>query len=47
VVETVLTVMSPTSGHIEGVIPLDKIRENDHLARIRAGEAIAELNNKG
>ncbi len=47
VVETVLTQMSSEPGHNEGVIPLDKIAQTDHLARIRAGEAITALNNKG
>jgi len=47
VVEDVLTQMSSPSGHNEGAIPLDKIAETDHLARVRAGEIIAGLNKKG
>ncbi|MEE9389419.1 MAG: 1-deoxy-D-xylulose-5-phosphate reductoisomerase [Paracoccaceae bacterium] len=47
VVEAVLTQMSLGQGHNEGVIPLDKIAQTDHLARIRAGEVIAALTKKG
>ncbi|MEE9428424.1 MAG: 1-deoxy-D-xylulose-5-phosphate reductoisomerase [Paracoccaceae bacterium] len=47
VVEAVLTKMSSSLGHIEGAIPLDKVAQTDHLARVRAGEEIIRLKKKG
>ncbi len=47
VVETVLTQMSSSAGLKEGVFPLDKITETDHLARVRSVEAISALIEKG
>jgi len=46
IVEDVLTKMSSGLGHNEGVITLDKVAGTDHLARIRAGEAIAASKQK-
>ena len=43
IVEDVLTEMSYGSGHKVGSITLDNVVETNHLARIRAGEAIAAL----
>ena len=40
VVEDVLTAMSSDSGLIDGEITLDTVAHVDHLARIRAGEAM-------
>jgi len=47
VVEDVLTQMSSSPGLIEGAMTLDNVAQTDHLARIRAGEAIAARNQKG
>ncbi len=47
IVEDVLTQMSGTSGHIDAAVTLDNVAQTDHLARIRAGEAIAEQAKKG
>jgi 1-deoxy-D-xylulose-5-phosphate reductoisomerase len=47
VVEDVLTQMSSGDGLDSGTITLDNVAQTDHLARIRAGEAIAARNQKG
>ena len=47
IVEDVLTEMSSSLGHNEGAITLDNVTETDHLARIRAGEAVAARRKKG
>ena len=47
VVETTLLRMDADIGHNEGAITLDNVMQTDHLARIRAGEAIAAQSKKG
>ena len=47
IVEDVLTQMSSTAGHIDAAITLDNVAQCDHLARIRASEAIAALRKRG
>jgi len=47
IVEDVLTHMSSTSGHIDAAVTLDNVAKTDHLARIRAGEAITARAIKG
>lgn len=47
IVEDVMTQMSSGSGHIDAAITLDNVAQCDHLARIRAGEAIAAKRQRG
>ena len=47
IVEDVMTQMSSTAGHIDAAITLDNVAQCDHLARIRAGEAIAAMRKRG
>ncbi len=47
IVEDVLTRMSSDAGHIDAAITLDNVTQSDHLARIRAGEAIAAQRKRG
>ncbi|MGR3341646.1 MAG: 1-deoxy-D-xylulose-5-phosphate reductoisomerase [Paracoccaceae bacterium] len=47
IVEDALTQMSSAAGHIDAAITLDNVAQSDHLARIRAGEAIAAQRKRG
>ena len=47
IVEDVLTQISSAAGHIDAAITLDNVAQSDHLARIRAGEAIAAQRKRG
>jgi len=47
IVEDVMTQMSSAAGHIDAAITLDNVAQCDHLARIRASEAIAAQRKRG
>lgn len=47
IVEDVLTSMSSETGLNDAVFTLDTVRDIDHLARIRAGEIIKKLRQRG